>query len=372
MRLGLRCRAHLPALVVAAKPLNLAALHQLVPCTRVCMGWKQGLPLMHHVHILSMCVSSQISMILLTVIIQGFPAHIEPGTCRTSLVSPDVYADTQSVYTGAEVSKQAAENCTEATAPPHAEPASSSSRAVDVAVQTDADLLEHPSSSALGIPPSQLRSPDSSAASAHPARQTAQQPAEQDAVQQGSKDSLEASVLTADVHEKEEEAQASQQAMHRSQDAGCDARSDAESASDTGSEPTLRTSAGHSSANSSRSSSSGSVRHKNAGRAVRSSTNAAKHNKMGISHGSVQRGASQTAVAADRQQDDAVSVQAQDRVLPIEAGVQGQQRKAKGKADGRLSRGLQLPQKLSIASLAKHAGVDKAFMQVGDSQLVMP
>ncbi|KAL0051734.1 hypothetical protein WJX82_001143 [Trebouxia sp. C0006] len=59
----------------------------------------------------------------------------------------------------------------------------------------------------------------------------------------------------------------------------------------------------------------------------------------------------------------AVDVAAQDRAVPIEAGVQGQQQKAKGKADGRLSRGLQLPQKLSIASLAKHAGVDKAFMQ---------
>ena len=36
----------------------------------------------------------------------------------------------------------------------------------------------------------------------------------------------------------------------------------------------------------------------------------------------------------------------------------------KAKADAKWSRGLQLPQKLSIASLAKHAGVDRAFMQV--------
>ena len=327
---------------------------------------------MHHVHTLSKCVSSQMSIVTI-VISPGFPAHDELGTRRTSLVSPDVYADTQFVYAGADAKDQAAEDCTQASAPIHAEPASSRSRAVDVAVQTDADLLEHPSSSALGMPPSPLRMSDSSAASAHPARQTPQQSAKQDAAQQESKFSPEASVLTAGVHEKEEEAQAAQQAMHRSQDAGCDAKSDADSASDAGIEAALQTGAGHSSANSDRSSSSsssGSVRHKNAGRAVRSSTNAAKDGKIGSKHGSVQRRASQT--ATDRQQDDAVSVQAQDRAVPIEAGVQGQQQKAKGKADGRLSRGLQLPQKLSIASLAKHAGVDKAFMQVGHTQSVMP
>ncbi|DBA87569.1 TPA: hypothetical protein ACH3X1_004593 [Trebouxia sp. C0004] len=255
---------------------------------------------------------------------------------------------------------QAAEDCTEVTALTHAEAASSSSRAVDVTVQTDADLLEQPSSSALAMPPSHLRAPDSSAASAHPARQIPQQSAKQDATQQKSKGSPEASLLTADVHEKEEEAEAAQQAMHRSQDAGCDARSDAESAFNTGTEAALQTSAGHSSDNSDRSSSSsGSVRHKNAGRAVRSSTHAVKDGKIGSNHGAGHRRASLT--AAGRQQ--AVSVQAQDRAVPIEAGVQGQQQKAKGKADGRLSRGLQLPQTLSIASLAKHAGVDKAFMQ---------
>ncbi len=285
--------------------------------------------------------------------------------CRTGLVSPDVYADTQSVYAGAEARGQAAEDCTEATVPTHAEAASSSSRAVDVAVQTDADFLEQTSSSVPGVPPSPLRTPDSSAATAQPARQTPQQPAKQDAAQQGSDKSQEASALTPDVHEKKEEAQTAQQAMHRSQDVTCDAKSDAASASDDGIEPTLQTSAGHISANSS-SSSSGRVRHKNAGRAVRSSTNAVKDSKIGSNHEAVHRRASLT--AADRQQDDAVRVQAQDRAVPIEAGVQGQQQKAKGKADGRLSRGLQLPQKLSIASLAKHAGVDKAFMQVGNSQ----
>ncbi len=288
--------------------------------------------------------------------------------CRTGLVSPDVYADAQFAYAVAEAREQAAEDCTEATAPTHAETASSSSRAVDVAVQTDADLLEH-LSSAPGVPPSPLRTPDSSAASAQLTRQTPQQPAKQDEAQQGSDNSQEASVLTADVHEKEEEAQVAQQAMHRSQDAACDAKSASDSASDTGIEPALQTGAGQSSANSDRSSSSsGSVKHKNAGRAVRSSTNAAKDGKIGSSHGALHRRASQT--AADRQQDDAVSVHAQGRA--IEAGVQGQQQKAKGKADGRVSKGLQLPQKLSIASLAKHAGVDKAFMQVGCPQLMMP
>ncbi len=334
------------------------------------MDGRQGLPLMHHVHILSKFVSSQMFIMIITiaVIIQGFQAHDELGTWRTSPVSPDVYVDTQFMHAGTEVRDQAAEDCTEATATTHAEPALSSSRAVDVAVQTDADLLQQPSSSAPGIPPSQLRTPDSSAASAQPARQTPQQPAKQDAMQQGSDDSQEASVLTADVHDKEEEAQAAQQAMHRSQDAGCDAKSDADSAFDTGAEPILQTGAGHSNANSS-SSSCGGVRHKNAGRAVRSSTNAVKDNKIGSKHEAADSRASKS--AADRQQDDAVSVQAQDRAVPIETGVQRQQQKAKGKADGRLSRGLQLPQKLSIASLAKHAGVDKAFMQVGNSQLVI-
>lgn len=278
------------------------------------------------------------------------------------------------VYAGAEASKQAAEDCTEATAPTDAESASSSSRAVDVAVQTDADLLEHPSSSAPGRPPSPLRMSGTSAASPQPGRQTPQQqPAKQDAAQQGSDDSQEASVLTADEHEKEEAAQAAQQAMHRSQDVACDAKSDAESASDTGIELTLQTedqSSVNSDRSSSSSSSNGNVRHKNAGKALRSSTNAVKDSKIGSNHGAVHRRASQT--AADRQQDDAVSVQAQDRAVPIKAGVQGQQQKAQGKSDGRLSRGLQLPQKLSIASLAKHAGVDKAFMQVSYTQLEMP
>lgn len=40
------------------------------------------------------------------------------------------------------------------------------------------------------------------------------------------------------------------------------------------------------------------------------------------------------------------------------------ERKGKAKGEAQWSRGLQLPQKLSIASLAKHAGVDRAFMQV--------
>lgn len=40
------------------------------------------------------------------------------------------------------------------------------------------------------------------------------------------------------------------------------------------------------------------------------------------------------------------------------------ERKGKTKGEAQWSRGLQLPQKLSIASLAKHAGVDRAFMQV--------
>lgn len=38
--------------------------------------------------------------------------------------------------------------------------------------------------------------------------------------------------------------------------------------------------------------------------------------------------------------------------------------KAKGEGEAEWSRGLQLPQKLSIATLARHAGVDRAFMQV--------
>ena len=43
------------------------------------------------------------------------------------------------------------------------------------------------------------------------------------------------------------------------------------------------------------------------------------------------------------------------------------ERKAKVKGEAQWSRGLQLPQKLSIATLAKHAGVDRAFMQVSRS-----
>lgn len=40
------------------------------------------------------------------------------------------------------------------------------------------------------------------------------------------------------------------------------------------------------------------------------------------------------------------------------------EQKARLKGHAKWSRGLQLPEKLSIASLAKHAGVDRAFMQV--------
>ena len=45
--------------------------------------------------------------------------------------------------------------------------------------------------------------------------------------------------------------------------------------------------------------------------------------------------------------------------------------KAKVKGGAQWSRGLQLPQKLSIATLAKHAGVDRAFMQVSSSHLCL-
>ena len=48
------------------------------------------------------------------------------------------------------------------------------------------------------------------------------------------------------------------------------------------------------------------------------------------------------------------------------------ERKAKVKGEAQSSRGLQLPQKLSIATLAKHAGVDRAFMQVSSSHLCLP
>ena len=43
------------------------------------------------------------------------------------------------------------------------------------------------------------------------------------------------------------------------------------------------------------------------------------------------------------------------------------ERRAKVKGEAQWSRGLQLPQKLSIATLAKHAGVDRVFMQVSSS-----
>ena len=46
--------------------------------------------------------------------------------------------------------------------------------------------------------------------------------------------------------------------------------------------------------------------------------------------------------------------------------------KAKVKGEAQWSRGLQLPQKLSIATLAKHAGVDRAFMQVSSSHVCLP
>lgn len=49
-----------------------------------------------------------------------------------------------------------------------------------------------------------------------------------------------------------------------------------------------------------------------------------------------------------------------------EQHVDGQllEHRGKGKGEEQWSRGLQLPQKLSISSLARHAGVDRAFMQV--------
>ena len=45
-------------------------------------------------------------------------------------------------------------------------------------------------------------------------------------------------------------------------------------------------------------------------------------------------------------------------------GGQSLVQKARAKGHAKWSKGLQLPDKLSIASLAKHAGVDRAFMQV--------
>ena len=52
--------------------------------------------------------------------------------------------------------------------------------------------------------------------------------------------------------------------------------------------------------------------------------------------------------------------------VPTAAGREGERHKARGAPDQQRSVGLQLPQKVSIASLAKHAGVDKAFMQVSE------
>ena len=54
-----------------------------------------------------------------------------------------------------------------------------------------------------------------------------------------------------------------------------------------------------------------------------------------------------------------------------------QEKQLQGQVQGKLtgsekwSKGLQLPQKLSIGTLAKHAGVDRAFMQVCNTVLLL-
>lgn len=280
----------------------------------------------------------------------------------------------------------AAINDTAASVKNHPACTASGSRAVDVAVQTDFQLL-HQESSQPGMPsqpgPAQLITHDSPAAPTQqpppglqgsvPQAAAASSPAVQ---QQGEK--LAAAALevagnpqvaptqSADCHEKTLGDRSAQRDMLGAQSAGCQAESDAGSQASLQSEPHLSASASRAHS----SSSSGSVRQSpvrnSAVKGHRSSTNALLSSGA---HYEAELACSSTGAAVvDRQQDDAVSEGAQDRIVPIVEGSRGRQQKAKQKADGKGSRGLQLPQKLSIASLAKHAGVDKAFMQVGCSR----
>ena len=57
-------------------------------------------------------------------------------------------------------------------------------------------------------------------------------------------------------------------------------------------------------------------------------------------------------------------VKAEGYAMADEGSRRGVRQQGQGRAGGKGPRGLQLPQKLSIGTLAKHAGVDKAFMQV--------
>lgn len=265
-------------------------------------------------------------------------------------------------------------------------PAANGSRAVDVAVQTDVQLL-HQNSSQPGMPskpgPSQLTAHDSPAAPTqqHPPGQPgsvlqAAAAISSSVQQQGPKQAaaaLEAagkpqaaSTQSAECPEKTLGDQAAQEDVLGAQSAGCRAESDAGSQGSLQSEPHLSASVSRALSSSS---SGGSVQNSpdrnSAVKGHRSSTSAL------LSSGpqyEAELACSSTGLAViDRQQDDAMSVEAQDRVTPTMEGGRMRQQKAKQKAGGKGSRGLQLPQKLSIASLAKHAGVDKAFMQVGCS-----
>jgi len=253
----------------------------------------------------------------------------------------------------------------------------SNSRAVNVAVQTDFCVL-HQVSTGADVTIDTAASSD--------ATQTL---AKQKAAQQTSAACAQQEAPLPPAHRlEEEEAQAADQAAPRSKDAGCDARSDADLTSDEEEDAQPEgnsTSFGraHSSTSSSsgisharqshgRSSAAGAHRSTSPASVVKDSRTshsdaaqapASPGGTTADSHRGNAHGYNHLAVAAG-QQDGNGAIDGARRRVPVGDGSKGQQQEAKGKADGRWSRGLQLPQKLSIASLAKHAGVDRAFMQV--------
>ena len=281
-------------------------------------------------------------------------------------------------HAGAQPVEQADAHSTEGPDLIEAGAESNRNRSVDVAVQTDIQL-PHQAPPGPALPSgdqARLRTPAQSAAVEQ------QQAAQQAAVPQTTVQRTSAEHPPPILQQLSPDcvmptaSEASQQERLQSKDAGCSASSDgsacgpqlqsadkhvhSERACSNGGSAE-QCSSGNSVAQAGGSTSQGSAdRASSAARAHKSMSHAGEGSRSSAV-GSPCRGTSQA--APGRPQRDAVSVAPQDKA-PIDEGNRGQQQRARGKAEGQRSRGLQLPQRLSVGTLAKHAGVDKAFMQV--------
>ena len=302
---------------------------------------------------------------------------VNPKVQRQSMLMLAASSQQHCHHAGAQPVEQADAHSTEGPDLVEAGAESNRNRSVDVAVQTDIQLLlQAPPGPALpSDDQARLRTPAQTAAvEKHQAAQQAAVP--QTTVHRTSAEQTPVLQQLSPDHVMPTASEASQQERQQSKDAGCSASSDGSACGPqlqsadkdvhsqracSNGDSAQQCSSGNSVAQAGGSTSSGSAdKASSAVRAHKSMSHAGEGSRSSAV-GSPCRRTSQA--APGRPQRDAVSVAPQDKA-PIDEGNGGQQQRARGKAEGQRSRGLQLPQRLSVGTLAKHAGVDKAFMQV--------